>query len=417
MMSRPASTAGAAAAAGFFRERFPILGRSVNGHPLVYLDSAATAQKPDVVIEAEAEYYRHANANVHRGLHTLGDEATRAYEGCRGTVAAWLGVDPAQVTIQRSATTAINLAARGWEHRLNPGDAILVTEMEHHANFVPWQMLAERRGLELRVLPVTDEGELDLARLDELLDARVKVVAVTHVSNVLGTVNPVAEVAARARSLGALSLVDAAQSVGHRPLAFADLGADLLVFSAHKCYGPMGLGFLVGRSEVLAELQPLEGGGEMIEWVRVEGTTWAEVPHRFEAGTPNVGATAAFPAAIGLLEEIGLQNVRRHEEHLVGYALEQLTRLGGLTIFGPGDPTRRGGLVSFHDPQVHPHDLSTILDQLGIAVRAGHHCAQPLHRRLGVVATTRASFGVYSTKDEIDALVAGIGEARKVFAL
>jgi len=417
MDPRPASTAGGAATAGFFRERFPILGRAVNGHPLVYLDSAATTQKPDVVIEAEADYYRHSNANVHRGLHTLGDEATRAYEGCRAAVAAWLGTAPEQVTIQRSATAAINLAARGFEHRLAEGDAILVSEMEHHANFVPWQMLAERRKLELRLLPVTDGGELDLARLDDLLDAKVKMVAVTHVSNVLGTVNPVAEITARARSLGALSLVDAAQSVGHRPLAFADLGADLMVFSAHKCYGPMGLGFLVGRPEALAELEPLEGGGEMIEWVRLEGTTWADVPHRFEAGTPNVGAAAAFPAAIALLQEIGLEHVRAHEEQLAGYALEKLTGLGGLTIFGPEDPARRGGLVSFHDPLVHPHDLSTILDQLGIAVRAGHHCAQPLHRRLGVVATTRASFGVYSTLGEIDALVAGITEARKVFAL
>ncbi len=402
---------------GLLRERFPILGRSVNGRPLVYLDSAATTQKPDAVIEAEAAYYRQSNANVHRGLHTLGDEATRLYEGCRTAVARWLAVEPAQVAIQRSATAAINLAARGWEHRLEAGDAVLVTEMEHHANFVPWQMLARRKQLELRVLPVTDAGELDLARLDDLLDARVKIVAINHISNVLGTVNPVAEVCSRARALGALTLVDAAQSVGHRPLSFADTGADLLVFSAHKCYGPMGLGFLVGRGETLAELEPLEGGGEMIEWVRLEGTTWAEVPHRFEAGTPNVAAAAAFPAAIALLDEIGLANVRAHEEDVTGYALEKLAAIDGLVIFGPGDPARRGGLVSFHDPQVHPHDLSTILDQLGIAVRAGHHCAQPLHRRLGVVATTRASFGVYSTKGEIDALAAGILEARKVFAL
>jgi cysteine desulfurase/selenocysteine lyase len=399
------------------RGRFPLLGRQVNGRPLVYLDTAATSQKPDAVIEAEAAFYRTSNANVHRGLHTLGDEATRLYEGCREGVARWLGVGPAQVTIQRSATSAINLVARGWEDRLTEGDAVLVTGMEHHANFVPWQMLARRRGLELRVLPVTDGGELDLAQLDVLLDDRVKIVAVTHVSNVLGTVNPVAEIADRARSLGALTLVDAAQSVGHRPLTFADTGADLLVFSAHKCYGPMGLGFLVGRPEVLAELQPLEGGGEMIEWVREEGTTWAEVPHRFEAGTPNVAAAAAFPPAIAMLEGLGLDTVRAHEEEITGYALEKLRAIDGLVLYGPADPARRGGLVSFHDPQVHPHDMSTILDQLGIAVRAGHHCAQPLHRRLGVVATSRASFGVYTVKDEIDALVEGILEARKVFAL
>ncbi|MFO7610094.1 MAG: SufS family cysteine desulfurase [Candidatus Krumholzibacteriia bacterium] len=415
MKPRPAA-ADPAATGGLLRERFPILGRSVNGRPLVYLDSAATTQKPEAVIAAEADYYRSSNANVHRGLHTLGDEATRLYEGCRAAVAGWLAVTPAQVTIQRSATSAINLVARGWEHHLHEGDAILVTQMEHHANFVPWQMLAARKRLDLRVLPVTDGGELEMGRLDDLLDERVKVVAIGHISNVLGTVNPVAEICGRARGVGALTLVDAAQSVGHRPLAFADSGADLLVFSAHKCYGPMGLGFLVGRPEVLAELEPLEGGGEMIEWVRLEGTTWAEVPHRFEAGTPNVAAAAAFPAAIALLEELGLARVRAHEQDLTGYALEKLAALDGLVIFGPGDPARRGGLVSFHDPQVHPHDLSTILDQLGIAVRAGHHCAQPLHRRLGVVATTRASFGVYTARDEIDALVAGILEARKVFA-
>jgi cysteine desulfurase/selenocysteine lyase len=409
--------AAAKAVAAAVRERFPLLAREVNGKPLVYLDSAATTQKPEAVITAEADYYRTSNANVHRGLHTLGDEATRLYEGCRGRVASLLGVAPEQVTIQRSATAAINLVARGWDRQLEAGDAILITEMEHHANFVPWQMLAERRDLELRVLPITDGGELDLARLDDLLDERVKMVAVTHVSNVLGTVNPVAEITARARAHGALTLVDAAQSVGHRPLDFTETGADLLVFSAHKCYGPMGLGFLVGRSAVLDELEPLEGGGEMIEWVRLEGTTWAEVPHRFEAGTPNVAAAAAFPAALDLLEELGLDAVRAHEQELAGYALERLATIDGLIVYGPTDPARRGGLVSFHDPQVHPHDLSTILDQLGIAIRAGHHCAQPLHKRLGIVATSRASFGVYSTRDEIDALVAGIGEARKVFAL
>ncbi|MCP4573499.1 MAG: SufS family cysteine desulfurase [bacterium] len=399
------------------RERFPLLTRQVNGRPLVYLDSAATSQKPSAVIEAEAAFYRTSNANVHRGLHTLGDEATRLYEGCRDTTARWLGVESAQVTIQRSATAALNLVARGWEHHLVPGDAVLVTEMEHHANFVPWQMLAKRRGIELRVLPVTDGGELDLARLDEFLDDRVKVVAVTHVSNVLGTVNPVAEITSRARSLGALTVVDAAQSVGHRPLAFAELEADLMVFSAHKCYGPMGLGFLVGRAETLANLEPVEGGGEMIEWVRLEETTWADVPHRFEAGTPNVAAAAAFPAAMEFLEEIGLDAVRAHEVDLTGYALEKLRAVDGLVIYGPDDPTRRGGLVSFHDPQVHPHDMSTILDQLGIAIRAGHHCAQPLHRRLGVVATSRASFGVHTTTGEIDALIDGLLESRKVFAL
>ncbi|MFO7654171.1 MAG: SufS family cysteine desulfurase [Candidatus Krumholzibacteriia bacterium] len=401
---------------GLLRDRFPILRREVNGHPLVYLDSAATSQKPEAVIAAEADHYRFHNANVHRGLHTLGDEATRAYEGCRETVARWLGVPTAAgVVIQRGATGALNLAARGWQRHLHAGDEILLTEMEHHANLVPWQLVAHSTGARLRFLPVTAGGELDLARLPELLTARTRVVAVTHVSNVLGTINPVAEIAAAAHRHDALVVVDAAQSVGHLPVSFADTGADLLVFSAHKCYGPMGLGFLVGRPEILAELDPAEGGGEMIELVDWESSTWAEVPQRFEAGTPNVAAASGFPPAVAMLEEIGLEAVREHERDLTAYALERLRNLGGLTIYGPADADRRGGLVSFHDPDVHPHDLSTILDQLGVAVRAGHHCAQPLHRRLGVMATTRASFGIYSNRADLDALVEGIREARKVF--
>ena len=399
------------------RERFPILQREIAGRPLVYLDSAATSQKPEAVITAEAEYYRLSNANVHRGLHTLGDEATRLYEGCRSRVADWLAAPRAEdVVICRSATAALNMVARGWEAQLSSGDEILLTEMEHHANLVPWQMLARRRGLKLRFIPITDDGLLDLEHLDEVLTEATAIVAVTHVSNVLGTINPVAEICRRARQLGALTVVDAAQSVGHMPVSFPDLGADLMVFSAHKCYGPMGLGFLLGREEVLARLDPCEGGGEMIEWVEWESSTWAEVPQRFEAGTPNVAAAAAFPPAIDLLEEIGLPMVRDHERELVAHALTELQKLGDLKIFGPLDPDLRGGLVSFHDPLVHPHDLSTVLDQLGVAVRAGHHCAQPLHRRLGVMATTRASFGIYSRTEDIDALIAGIIEARKVFA-
>jgi len=402
---------------GIYRERFPILARTVNGHPLVYLDSAATSQKPQEVIEAEAAYYRRSNANVHRGLHTLGDEATRAYEACRDAVAGWLEAPSREsVVICRSATAALNLVARGWEHHLREGDEILLTQMEHHANLVPWQMLARRIGLKLRYLPITGGGELDLSQLSELIGPRTRIVSVTHVSNVLGTINPVAEIAERARAVGALSVVDAAQSVGHLPLAFDDLGADIVVFSAHKCYGPMGLGFLIGRPEVLARLEPVEGGGEMIETVQWDRSTWAEVPHRFEAGTPNVAAAAAFPPAIDLLTQIGAAEIRRHECELTAYAYDRLRQLDGLTIYGPAEPDRRGGLVSFDDPQVHPHDLSTILDQLGIAVRAGHHCAQPLHRELGLLATTRASFGIYTRRDEIDALVEGIKAARKVFA-
>ncbi|MHB8079512.1 MAG: aminotransferase class V-fold PLP-dependent enzyme [Candidatus Krumholzibacteriia bacterium] len=405
------------ARAGLLRERFPALRREVGGRPLVYLDTAATAQKPEAVIEAEARFYRVSNANVHRGLHTLAEEATAAYEACRARVAAWIGAArPADVVITRNATAALNLAARGWEQFLQPGDEVLLTEMEHHANLVPWLMLARRRGVTVRYLPLTPDGRLDLSQLPALLGPRTKVVALTAVSNVLGTINPVAEIADAARRRGALVVVDAAQAVGHLPLDFAALGADLLAFSAHKVYGPMGLGFLVGRPEVLARLEPVEGGGEMIERVEWDAVTWADVPLRFEAGTPNVAAAAAFPPALDLLDELGPDRVRRHERDLTGYAWERLAGVPGLRLFGPADPDLRGSLVSFHDPQVHPHDMATLLDQRGIAVRAGHHCAQPLHRRLGVVATTRASFGLYTSHDEVDALIDGIAFARSVFA-
>jgi cysteine desulfurase/selenocysteine lyase len=398
------------------KDRFPILRRSVNGRPLVYLDSGASAQKPEAVIAAEARFYRERNANVHRGMHALAAEATDAYEGCRRRVARFLGVPrPEQVVIQRGTTSALNLAAGGLAQAFKPGDEILLTEMEHHANLVPWQLAAKREGLVLRHLPVTDAGRLDLSRLPELLTDRTRVVALTHVSNVLGTINPVAEIAAAAHRRGAVVVLDAAQSVGHLPVDFAALDVDLLAFSAHKVYGPMGLGFLAGRPEVLARMEPVEGGGEMIETVSLDASTWAEVPYRFEAGTPNVAGAAAFPAALDLIDELGLERLRTHEISLTGYALDALRTLGGLTVYGPEDPAERGGLVSFHDPVVHAHDMAQLLDARGVAVRAGHHCAQPLHRRLGVVATTRASFGLYNSHDDVDALVDGIRYARSLF--
>ncbi len=398
-----------------FGGRFPLLERTINGRRLVYLDSAATTQKPGAVIAAEARYYREHNANVHRGMHTLGVEATDLYEGCRARVGRFLGLPAERVVITRGATSALNLVAGGLAASLKPGDEVLVTEMEHHANLVPWLELARREGLLVRHLPVNDGGELDLSRLGELLNGRTRVVALTHVSNVLGTINPVAEIAAAARRRGALVVVDAAQSVGHLPLAFDDLDCDFLVFSAHKAYGPMGLGFLAGRAEALERLQPVETGGEMIDTVTMEGATWAAIPQRFEAGTPNVAAAAAFPAALDTIDEATVERLRQHEISLTGYALERLRAKGGLTIYGPRDPERRGGLVTFHDPMVHPHDMAQLLDSLGIAIRAGHHCAQPLHRKLGVVATSRASFGMYNSHDDIDALVDGIGYARSVF--
>ncbi len=402
---------------GLARDRFPLLNRPAGGAPLYYLDTAATSQKPAAVLAALDHFYRHENANVHRGLNSLGAAATAAYEGCRRRVAAWVNAPgPASVVITRGATSALNLLAHGCAHLLQPGDEILLTEMEHHANLVPWQMLARSRGLRLRFLAITGDGELDLAQLPQLLSARTRLVALTHTSNVLGTINPVAEVVAAARRHGALTVVDAAQAAGHQPLDVQALDADAVVFSAHKAYGPMGLGFLVAQPDLLAQLEPLEGGGEMIEWVTLETATWAEVPQRFEAGTPNVAAAAAFPPALDLLDELGPEQVRRHEEAVTAYALDRLRALGGLRIYGPQDPARRGGLVAFSDPQVHAHDLSTVLDQAGVIVRAGHHCAQPLHKRLGVVATARASFGLYTRRDDIDALIDGLRAARKLLA-
>ncbi len=399
-----------------FRERFPTLTRTVHGRPLVYLDSSATAQKPESVIAAEARFLREHNASVHRGMHALAAEATDLYETCRRRTARFLGVsDPSRVVITSGTTAALNLAALGTAPRLRPGDEILVTEMEHHANLVPWFEAAKREGAVVRAVPVTDDGELDLAAYRGLLNDRTRVVAVTHVSNVLGTLNPVAEMADLAHRRGALVVVDAAQSVGHLPVRFDDLGCDLLAFSAHKAYGPTGLGFLVGTTEALQDLQPVNFGGEMIETVTMDGATWAEVPHRFEAGTPNASGAAAFPAALDMLDEATLERIRTHEISVTAYALERLAAIDGLRVFGPADATHRGGLVSFHDPHVHPHDMAQLLDADGVAVRAGHHCAQPLHRRLGVVATTRASFGLYTTHDEIDVLVDAIGRARSVF--
>jgi cysteine desulfurase / selenocysteine lyase len=399
------------------RLRFPALGRlAPSGRPLVYLDSAATSLRPEEVIDAGCHFCRMHDGNPHRGLHMLSQEATEVLEETRQKVARWIGAPGAEsVVFTRNATAALNLVARGLERSLKPGNEILLTEMEHHANLVPWLTLAKFKGLKLRYIPIDDNGELVLDALTELIGPQTRVVSVTHVSNVLGTINPVRDIARAAHRAGALMVVDAAQSVGHMPVRFDDLGADLLAFSAHKCYGPTGLGVLVGKPEVLERLDPLETGGDMIEYVSYEEATWAPVPHRFEAGTPNVAAAAAFSKAIDFMEGFGLEAIEQHGRLVTSYALERLSTVPGLRVLGPKDPGHRGALVSFVDPEVHPHDLATLLDQNGIAVRAGHHCAQPLHRRLGLFASTRASFGIYSEPADIDALVDGIIEARKVF--
>lgn len=400
------------------RGRFPILGRMVNGHRLVYLDNAATTQKPLAVLAAIERHYRLSNANVHRGVHTLAEEATAAYESCRRRAARFVGVaNPDQVVITRNATEALNLVARGWGARLGPGDEVVTTEMEHHSNLVPWIMLARERGVTLHHVPVTDAGELDLAAFTRLLGRRTRIVAVTAMSNVLGTINPVAEIAAAAHRVGAIVVVDGAQSVPHLATDFPSLDADFLAFSAHKAYGPTGVGFLVGRCERLEEIEPVWGGGEMIREVHLDRATWNDIPYRFEAGTPNIAGAAAVPASLDLLEELGMAAVRAHEQSLTAYALERLASLGFLRLHGPAAAASRGGLVSFSDADIHPHDQAQVLDSLGIAVRAGHHCAQPLMRRLGEPATTRASFGIYNDRDDVDALVEGLFATRRVFGL
>lgn len=397
------------------RDRFLGLTRLVNGHRLAYLDSAATTLRPEAVLLAEARAARDHGGSPHRGPHTLAAEATALFEGCRAVVARWLGAPVTEcVVIARGATAALNLVARGLEHRLRRGDEVLLTEMEHHANLVPWLQLAARSGVVLRFLPVTAEGHLDLEALPRLLTKRTKVVSLTHASNVLGTLNPVRLVADAAHDVGATVVVDAAQSAGRLPLSFADLGADLLVVSAHKCYGPMGLGFLLGTHAALDALEPLEGGGSMISEVYLDRAEWADVPWRFEAGTPDVPAAAAFPVAVRLLDELGPARVRAHELDLLAYALEGLGQIPGLRVLGPRRPGERVGVIGFFDPRIHAHDLATLVDRRGVALRAGHHCAQPLHRRLGITASARASFGVYSERRDVDQLVEALETARRV---
>jgi cysteine desulfurase/selenocysteine lyase len=409
------------------RKDFPILERKVRGgRPLAYLDSANTSQKPRQVIDTLAEFYERHNANIHRATHQLGEEATEAYEGARIKVAGFIGAaDETEVVFTKNVTEAINLVAyaignasagRGpGRFRVGPGDEIVVTEMEHHSNLVPWQLLCERTGARLRWFGVTPGGRLDTSRAKDLITERTRLVALAHQSNVLGTVNPVAEIAGQAHQAGALVLVDAAQSVPHRGVDVARLGADFLGFTGHKMCGPTGIGVLWARRELLDELPPFLGGGEMIETVWMERTTFAAPPHKFEAGTMPVAQAAGLAAAIDYLSEIGWEAIAAHERELLEHALIALGDIGGLRVLGPTSAEDRGTAVAFTVEGVHPHDLSQVLDGLGIAVRAGHHCAWPLHRALGVQASTRASFYLYNTHDEVDALAAGIRQAQRFF--
>jgi cysteine desulfurase / selenocysteine lyase len=398
------------------RRDFPILERRIRGKPLVYLDSAATSQKPRQVLAAMDDYYRRHNANVHRGVHTLAEEATHLFEEARGKVARFVGASERATVFTKNVSEAINLVAYAWGLRnLREGDEILVTEMEHHSNLVPWQLVAGMTGARLRAIPVTGDCLLDLEALDGLLTERTRMVAVSAMSNVLGTVNPVAGIAERAHAAGALVLADAAQAVPHAGVRLDRLGVDFLGFTGHKALGPMGIGVLAAREELLDSMQPFLGGGEMIRDVAIEGSTWNDIPWRFEAGTPNVAEAVGLGAAVEYLQAVGMERVRAHEAEVTGYALKRLGELQGLRVYGPAELEHRGGMVSFTLGEIHPHDVAQVLDDEGIAVRAGHHCAKPLLRRLGVQATTRASFYLYSTTEEVDALVAGLEKARRFF--
>ena len=387
------------------RADFPALAQEINGHPLIYFDNAATTQKPRAVLEAIQKYYEHDNANVHRGIHELSNRATATYEGARDRVAQFINAPAREdIIFTRGTTEAINLVAATWgAANLGAGDVILLTELEHHSNLVPWQLLVERTGAQLRFIPVTgDEGTLDLSGIDNLL-AGVKLLSLTHISNALGTLNPVAELCAQAQAIGAVTLVDAAQSAGHLPLDVQAIGCDFLAFSGHKLCGPTGIGALFARRELQETMPPYQGGGEMISKVEFHKSEFNVPPHKFEAGTPNVAGAAGLHAALDYLDAIGLDSIHAHDTELAQYAKEQLSGFEGIRIFGPA--AERGGLVSFVFENVHALDLATLADQQGVAIRIGHHCTQPLHEKLGVPATARASFYFYNTRSEVDRFI------------
>ncbi len=401
------------------RADFPILEREIGGKRLVYLDSASTSQKPTQMIEAVDSHFRRTNANIHRGVYALAQEATDLFEGARQRIASFVG-DSYQTTIfTKNATEAINLVAYSWGGaNVGPGDEVLITQMEHHSNIVPWQLLCQRTGATLRYLSVSETGELSLAELDAVLaEGRVKLVGVTHVSNVLGTINPVAEIAARARAAGAVTLVDGSQAVPQMTVDLSELGADFYAWTGHKALGPTGIGILHGRRELLEAMPPFLSGGDMIASVSFEGSTWNDLPFKFEAGTSPVAEGIGLGAAIDYLDTIGMDRIRAHETDLTAYALERLPELEGLRVFGPADAESRGGVISFELEGIHPHDLAEICDRSGVCIRAGHHCAQPLMRELGVSATARASFHVYNDREDVDRLLESLQDARKVFGL
>jgi len=401
------------------RSDFPIFAREFDGRPLVYLDSAATSQKPAVVIEAVADHLRNHNANVHRGVYALAQEADAAYDGARRAVAGFAGAQTDTTIFTKNVTEAINLVAYAWGRaNLGPGDAVLITQAEHHANIVPWQVLCRERGAALRYLEVDENGELSLAALDaELARGDVRLVAFTHVSNVLGTINPVAEMTARVRAAGAVSLIDGAQAVPHMAVDVGAIGADFYAWTGHKALGPTGVGVLHGRREILEAMEPFLTGGDMIASVDFQSATWNELPAKFEAGTPMVAEAVGLRAAVDYLGRLGMDQVRAHERALTAYMLERLAQVPGLRVVGPAEADARGGLVSFTIDGMHPHDIAELANRAGVCIRAGHHCAQPLMRCLGVNATARASVGVYNEPADIDALVDALVRGREIFGL
>jgi len=415
------------------RADFPIFDRLINGHPLVYLDSANTSQKPRAVLDVLQSHYLLHNANVARSVHTLGTESTFAYESARAKIATFIGAQPDEVVFTKNSTEAINLVAYAFSNAtahaaahpalisdrrfvLRPGDEIVISEMEHHSNIVPWQQLCERTGATLKWFGVTDQGRLDTSNIDDVITERAKIVSVVHMSNILGTINPTSAITARARQVGALVMLDGSQSVPHLPVDVAALDIDFLAFTGHKMLGPTGIGALWGRAGLLDAMPPFLGGGSMIETVTMSKTTFAKPPARFEAGTPPIAEAIALGAAVDYLTDLGMPAVARHEKELTGYALEALSTVDGVRIFGPEAAVGRGGTISFAVAGVHPHDVGQILDDLGVEVRVGHHCARPVCQRFGVPAMTRASFYVYTTTEDIDALVRGLDQVRKVFA-
>ena len=400
------------------RREFPTLDQSVNGKPLVYLDNAATSQKPRAVLDALGAYYENDNSNVHRGIHELSRRATVAYEESRAKVASWVGAtEPAEIVWTRGTTEAINLVSTAWGlNNVREGDEILISVLEHHSNIIPWQLLAQRTGAVIKYIEIDDQGRWVLEDLSDLLTDRTKVVAISHVSNALGTVNPVKEVAAAAHEVGALVLVDGAQGAVHIKVNVQDLGVDCYAFSGHKMCGPTGIGALWARRDLLDSMEPYQGGGEMIHLVEREMSTWAKVPHKFEAGTPNIAGAIGMGAAIDFLSEVGMDAIARHERDLLAYALERVSAVGGVRIYGPESLEEHSALISFTLGDAHPHDIATILDSEGIAVRAGHHCAQLAMKHFGISATARASIYLYNTEDDIDRLAEGLEQVQSIFA-